>query len=428
MRTFITVWAGQVASQVGSAMTGFALGIFIYQLSGSVTQLAIVLLAANLPAILAAPVAGVWVDRIDRRIVMVVSDSVAGLGSLVLLVFAWQDNLTFWPVLVVAAFGSLAGAFQEPAYRASVVTLVPQENLGRANGLIEMGPALGTLFAPAIAGALILSSGIEVILLIDLVTFAIAVAALALVRFPKLASMLDADREPMREQVKEGFRYLRHRTGLLGLLIMAAFLNFFLVFANVLWLPVFLGFGNEAQVGLVMTMVGVAMVIGSVIMSVWGGPQRLVPTMLTLMAIGGLLLALSGTQPSLWFAGGAVFFFMMLIPLVNGMSQTLWQRKVDPGIQGRVFSTRRMIASIASPIAYVIAGPLADNVFEPLLLDGGRLAASVGEVVGVGVGRGSALLIVLAGISVSLTAGAAWLWPAIRNVETDIPDAVVVEA
>lgn len=427
MRTFITVWTGQVASQVGSAMTGFALGIFVYQLSGSVTQLAIVLLAANLPAILAAPIAGVWVDRIDRRIVMVVADSVAGLGSLILLLFAWQDNLTFWPVLVVAAFGSLAGAFQEPAYRASVVTLVPKENLGRANGLIEMGPALGTLFAPAIAGALILSTGIEVILLIDLVTFAIAVAALALVRFPKLAAMLDAEHEPMREQVKEGFRYLRQRTGLLGLLIMAAFLNFFLVFANVLWLPVFLGFGNEAQVGLVMTMVGVAMVIGSVIMSVWGGPQRLVPTMLALMAIGGLLLGLSGTQPSLWFAGGAVFFFMMLIPLVNGMSQTLWQKKVEPSIQGRVFSTRRMIASIASPIAYVIAGPLADNIFEPLLLDGGAWAESLGEVVGVGVGRGSALLIVLAGISVSLTAGAAWLWPAIRNVETDIPDVVVVE-
>jgi MFS family permease len=424
MKTFTTVWSGQVLSQVGSAMTGFALSIFVYQTSGSVTQLGTVLLAANLPAILLAPIAGVWVDRLDRRLVMMAADSAAGLGALALLSLAWRSELTFWPVLVVAAVGSAAGAFQEPAYRASIVTLVPKERLGRANGMIEMGPALGTLAAPAIAGAVIVAVGVEAVLAIDVVTFVVAVGVLAFVRFPRVASSELEALPSMRHQVVAGFAYLRQRSGLLGLLSMAAGLNFFLVFANVLWLPVFLGFTDEATIGLVMTGVGLAMVGGSIAMSVWGGPDRLVRTMIGLLVGAGLALAVSGTRPTLWLAVGAVMVLMFLIPIVNGISQTLWQRKVEPSIQGRVFSTRRMIASIASPIAYLAAGPLADGVFEPLLAPDGALAGTVGEIIGVGAGRGSALLLVFAGFGVMTVAGAAWFVPAVRNIERDVPDAI----
>ncbi len=425
MKTFITVWAGQVLSQIGSTMTGFALSIFIYQETGSVTRLATVLLAANLPAILLAPVAGVWVDRLDRRLVMMVSDSAAGLGALALLSLAWRSELTFWPVLVVAGLGSAAGSFQEPAYRASIVTLVPTDRLGRANGMIEMGPALGTLIAPAIAGALIVSVGVEAVLAVDVVTFIAAVGTLAVVRFPRLAPVEGRAARSMKLEVLEGLHYLRDRSGLLGLLSMAAGLNFFLVFANVLWLPVFLGLGDEATIGLVMTGVGLAMVAGSVVMSAWGGPERLVRTMVGLLVVAGVMLSVSGLRPSLWLAGGAVMAFMFFIPLVNGISQTLWQRKVEPAIQGRVFSTRRMIATIASPIAYVAAGPLADGVFEPLLAPDGPLSPSIGEIVGVGAGRGAALLIVLSGIGVVAVAGGAWLVPAVRNIERDVPDALL---
>ena len=425
MKTFVTVWFGQVVSQVGSSMTGFALSIFVYQISGSVTQLAMVLLAANLPGIILAPVAGVWVDRFDRRIVMMVSDAAAGLGAVALLFIAWTGELTFWPMVIVAAFGSAGAAFQEPAYRASIVTLVSKEQLGRANGMIEMGPALGTLMAPAIAGAIILTFGIEVVLAIDVITFLVAVGSLGVVKFPRLPSKGETSPAPLRTQLTAGFRYLRQRPGLLGLLTMGAGLNFFLVFANVLWLPVFLGFANEAQVGFVMTGVGVAMLAGSVVMSAWGGPERLVGPMIGMLAVVGVLLSLSGVQPSIWWAGGAVFAMMLMIPVVNGISQTLWQRKVEADIQGRVFSTRRMIASIASPVAFVLAGPLADGVFEPLLVEEGPLASTVGEIIGVGVGRGSALLLILAGLGVTVTALIALSVPAVRNIEVDIPDAVI---
>ncbi|MDH5420601.1 MAG: MFS transporter [Acidimicrobiia bacterium] len=425
MKTFVTVWAGQVVSQVGSAMVSFALAIYVFQISGSATQLSMVLLAASVPGLLITPIAGAWVDRLDRRIVMAVADSIAGLGSVTLLVVAQQKELTLGPIVAVALILSLAGAFQEPAYRASIVTLVPQENLGRANGMIEMGPAMGTLFAPALAGAILLTAGIEAVLLIDVITFLVAVIALAAVRFPQLKRSDRAVPTRLWTEIMEGMAYLRERGALLGLLTMTALLNFFLSFVNLLWLPVFLGFANEAQVGLIMTFAGVGMLIGSVTMSAWGGPQRLLPTMIGIMIVGGLTLSLTGARPSIWITGVAMFGFMFFTPLVNGISQTLWQRKVDAKIQGRVFSTRRMIGSIAAPLGLLIAGPLADGVFEPLLVESGALVDSVGQIVGVGVGRGSGLLVIIAGFGVSLTALIAWLVPTVRNIETGIPDAVV---
>lgn len=425
MKTFVTVWAGQVVSQVGSAMLGFALGIYVYQISGSVTQLSMVLLAVSIPGILIAPVAGAWVDRLDRRIVMAVSDSFAGIGSLVLLFLARQGQLTLGPILIFGLFLSLAGGFQDPAYRASIVTLVPKDNLGRANGMIEMGPALGTLLAPAFAGAILLTLGIEAILLIDFVTFIVAVVTLAFVRFPQLVKDEQAEPTRLKTEILEGWTYLRERGALLGLLTMTALINFFVSFVNLLWLPVFLGFANEAQVGLIMTLAGVGMLAGSIVMSAWGGPKRLLRTMISIMIGGGLLMSLTGARPSFWFTVAAMVGFMFGNPLVNGISQTLWQRKVEAKIQGRVFATRRMIGTIASPLGLLLAGPLADNVFEPLLLEDGALVDSIGQIVGVGVGRGSGLLVILAGIGFSLTALVAWLVPTVRNIETAIPDAIV---
>jgi hypothetical protein len=115
---------------------------------------------------------------------------------------------------------------------------------------------------------------------------------------------------------------------------------------------------------------------------------------------------------------------MAVVPIVNGTSQALWQTKVPLELQGRVFSTRRMIAQIATPVAFVSAGPLADRVFEPLLAEGGSLAGSLGQVFGTGPGRGSALLVTLTGLAVVVLAMVGWLVPSIRDIEVDIPDAV----
>lgn len=157
---------------------------------------------------------------------------------------------------------------------------------------------------------------------------------------------------------------------------------------------------GRLRFGLVMTGVGLAMVVGSVVMSAWRGPERLARTMVGMIVVAGLALFVSGLRPSLRIAGGSVMAFMFF--MINGISQTLWQRKVEPAIQGRACSTRRIVATIASPVAYVVAGPLADGVFD-----------------------GSALLVVLAGLGVVVVAAAARSFPAVRNIERDAPDAPV---
>lgn len=426
VRTFFTVWAGQLVSQVGSSMTGFALTIYVFQDTGSVTRLAMVLLSVRLPAILLGPVAGVWIDRLDRRIVMLVSDAVAGAVAAGLAVLLWSDLLRYWHILVLGAVASAAGSFQEPAYRAALPTLVAKEQLGRANGLVEMAPALGTLLAPALAGALLLAFGLAAVLVVDFVTFLAAVGTLMLVRFPQVAS--EQGRTTIRQEFLDGLRYLRDRRGLFGFLWIAAGLNLVLTLSNVLWVPVFLAFTNEATLGTILSLGGMAMLAGSMAMGAWGGPRRRVRGMLVFMMIGGLALGLAGLRPSVPVATAGVVGLMLVVPIVNGTSQTLWQTKIHPAFQGRVFSTRRMIAQIATPIAFVSAGPLADHVFEPLLAIDGPLTESLGGVFGTGPGRGSGLLVSVAGLAVIALAGLAWVFPAIRNIETDIPDALVDDA
>lgn len=390
MRTFWTVWAGQLVSQVGTAMTGFAMTIWVYQESGSVTRLAFMLLAVNLPGILLAPTAGVMVDRMNRRTVMLLADTAAGLGSLSLAVLFFTDSLVYWQILPIVAVSSAASAFQEPAYRAAIPTIVPKAQLGRANGLSDLGPAVGTLVAPAIAGGLLLAVGLGAVLAVDFFTFAVAALTLLIVRFPDVRQPAAAPRS-MWFEFREGIDYLRQRPGLLGFLVVAAGLNFVLTFANVLWIPVFLAFMNEAELGVVMAMIGGAMVVGSLIMGAWGGPERRVRGMLILMAVGGTGLVIAGLRPDPIVAVGGSLLLMITVPIVNGTSQTLWQTKVAPALQGRVFSTRRMIASSVTPVAFVAAGPVADGVFEPLLMPGGSLADTmVGEIWLTGTGRGSA--------------------------------------
>jgi MFS family permease len=422
-RTFLTVWVGQLVSQVGTAMTGFAMSIYVYQQSGSVTRLAVVMLGANLPAILLAPVAGVMVDRFDRRRVMLLSDAAAGAGSLALALLLLSGNLEYWHIIGATVVGSAAGAFQEPAYRSALPTLVSKAQLGRANGLVEMAPAVGTLVAPAMAGAVLLLAGPGAVLAIDFGTFLVAVATLSFVRFPQVAQPTGG-RRSIRAEALDGLRYLLDRRGLLGLLGIAAGLNFVFTLANVLWIPVFLAFTDEATLGTVMSGVGLSMVLGSVVMSAWGGPRHRVAGMLGMLAVSGAFLALAGLRPSLVTASIGAFGMMGIIPIVNGTSQALWQTKVAPAIQGRVFSTRRMVATIATPLSFALAGPLADGVFEPLLLEDGPLAGVLGPVFGTGPGRGSALLVTIGGLAVVMLSAFGWSMPFIRNLEREIPDAI----
>jgi DHA3 family macrolide efflux protein-like MFS transporter len=174
-------------------------------------------------------------------------------------------------------------------------------------------------------------------------------------------------------------------------------------------------------------LVGLGMLAGTLVMSVWGGPRRRIHGVLAFLAVSGLLMALFGLTPSIPVMALAGFGLMFVMPIINGSSQAIWQSKVAADVQGRVFSVRRMITLSISPAAYALAGPLADKVFKPLLMPDGALAAGVGQVIGVGPGRGIGFLFIVMGLLCSLVSLSAYLSPRVRNLEDEIPDAVQVE-
>ncbi len=426
MRTFTIVWAGQLVSLVGTNLTAFALGIFVFQQSGSVTQLAIVLLASHLPQIIITPFAGALVDRWDRRKAMILADAGAGLGTLLLVALYLTGSLALWNIAIAVAISGLFQAFQWPAYSAAMAVLVPKKQFGRASGLVQLAEALGELGGPILAGIVLAFSGIGLVFAIDVVTFFVAVAMLLIVRFPKPVKT-EAGAEgagSLWHETKYGFKFLIARHGLLALLLVFAVINFAFAFMEPLFIPLGLSLTSEAGLGTAFSVAASGMLIGSVVASAWGGPKRRVLG----LAVGGALLgaafAAIGLYPSIYWMTATFFIGMFVVPTINATSQALWLAKVEADMQGRVSAIRRFAAQVAMPLAFVLVGPLSDHVFEPMMADDGALAGSVGSVIGSGPGRGYALFFVVIGVSVMIASLAAWMYPPLRHLERDIPDVV----
>lgn len=228
------------------------------------------------------------------------------------------------------------------------------------------------------------------------------------------------------EEVRFGWRYLRvpQRHGLMALLVYFSMLNLIFGFIGVLIFPLILAYASASAVGTVFSVAALGIVAGSLVMSVWGGPKGRINGLLGSSMVLGIALMIVGSRASVPVAIAGASLAFLVIPIGNGSSQALWQVKVEPDVQGRVFAVRRLIAQIAAPFAYLAAGPLADNVFEPLFAEDGSLAGTVGEVIGVGPGRGIGFLFIILGLMAIATTVVAYLYGTLRNVERDIPDAM----
>ncbi len=423
MRGFFVIWAGQALSMLGSGLSGFALGVWVYQKTGSATQFAMIALAATLPAVLVSPLAGVLVDRWDRRRVMILSDLGAALGTAALALLYWRGALALWHILVASALGASLGAFQGPAWQASVTLLVPRAHYARASGLAQMAQAAASILAPLLAGVLMLAIGVTGVLLIDLASFLVAMASLLAVRIPRPAADAAGSARPgFWREARAGWAAIAERRGLRDMLLLFAALNFLLGMVNALAVPMLLSFTDAARLGGTLSVAGLGMLAGSLLLSIWGGPRRKIHGVLGFLILLGLGVALVGLRPSTALVTAGFFLVMFCAPIVNGSSQVIWQRKVPAGLQGRVFATRGMVAMAAAPLAYLISGPLADRLFVPLLLEGGALAGKLGHLLGTGPGRGIGLMFLLSGLFTSLISALAYLNRSLRHVETDLPD------
>jgi MFS transporter, DHA3 family, macrolide efflux protein len=428
MKTFNIIWLGQLASMIGSGLIGFALAVWIFEQTGQATPFALTALFGSLPRILLSPVAGAITDRWNRKKIMLVSDSLSGLVTLVTAYLLLTGQMNIWMVYVISFLGSIFAAFQQPAYTASIVMLVPKAQLTRANSMVQMGQAIETILTPILAGALFVTIGMRGIILIDVITYLIAILTLILVDIPQPARKTDAVSETIsiREDISFGWRYLAERGGLLGLLLYFAAVNFFLSLSGVMLGPLVLSFGSAASMGVAQTIMGVGLLAGSLLMSIWGGPKKnKIPAIIGFIFLASLGYLVAGFRPTMVFVGAGVFILTFFIPFASGPSSAIFAAKVAPDVQGRVFATRSMIAQSMMPLAYILSGVFADFVFNPLLVAGGALENTfIGDAVGVGPGRGIGLMIICSGLILLIVSGLAYANPRIRNIEMEIPDVI----
>ncbi len=428
MRGFVVIWFGQLVSMLGTGMTNFALSFYLFQSTGQATALTISIFAFAAPSILLSPLAGALVDRSNRKLVVILTDLAAGIVTIVWLIIVLRaGHLEPWQIYIGNAITGAFNAFQFPAFSAAVTLMIPKEQYGRAAGMLDFAGATSGILAPAFAGALLGPIGLAGIMSIDVVTFVFAIVAVLLVHMPQPAAepTPDGQRASLLQDSVYGFRYIMARPSLLGLQLCFTAINFIAAFGGVIVVPLILArTGNSAgALATVQSIAAAGGVAGGLLMSAWGGPKRRVRGVLLGMTAEGLLgpfiVGIARGIPG-WAFGS--FMSDGMIPIINGSNQAIWQSKVPPAVQGRVFATRRMIAQFSFPIATLFAGPLADRVFEPAMRAGGPLAATFGPLVGVGPGAGMGLMVMLSGLLGAAVGLIGYAVPAVRNVEDILPD------
>jgi MFS family permease len=427
MRSFLIIWIGQLVSLIGSQLTGFALGVWVYDQTRSVLWLALTQVAMQAPYVVLSPLAGVLADRWNRRTAMIVSDIGAGLGVLATAVLYNSNHLQPWMIIPINIWMASFNTLMWPAFTASVTTLVPKQHYGRANGFVQLGEALPQIAGPALAGALYVAIRLGNMALVDFLTYLVAATLMLLfVRIPKPQQTEDGSkaRGSIWQEMKFGWDYIIARKGLLSLLMFFLAMNFLGSVMGPLFMPLILDNWKADVLGYLSTLMGVGMLTGTLVMSAWGGGKRKIYTLLGAGAISALFLMAVGLRISIPLFAICGFGFMFTGPLVNASSQAIWQSKVAADVQGRVFAVRRTIAWSTQIFAPLLAAPLADYVFKPGIAAGGFLTPILGPIVGVGANHGVGLLISTLGFLSLVVCILAFFNPDIRNVEIDLPDHV----
>lgn len=428
MQKFKIIWLGQFVSIMGTSMTKFALMIWAYQQVGKASTLALMGFFSILPYVLLSPLAGSLVDRYDRKKIMIFADLGAGIVTALIFFFHMSSSLEIWHLYCAEALVGAFEAFQIPAYISSTTLLIPKEKYSQASGMRSFSSSFSKVFAPVFAGFLLTQIGIQGVMMIDIVTFCVAMGTLIIVQIPGLDRKQDGEEgeNSVWEDVKFGVLYLFEKRGLLLLLLVFVVVNFLAALTYFGILPAMIlarSGGNQMALATVQGMLGIGGLVSSLIISAWGVPDKKVLTILIAtglsFTLGDLLFAV-GATPLTW--GVAAFFASFCIPYIMGAENALWQSKVDPSVQGRVFSTKSMLQLVAMPAGYITGGFLADYVFEPSMANKGILSQMFGWIVGTETGAGMAVMFIFTGVLGLIICIVGFLVKDIRNLEINIPD------
>jgi MFS transporter, DHA3 family, macrolide efflux protein len=364
---FFTFWATQALSLFGSGLASFGLIWWITDSTGSATILATVSLAALLPGVLFGPVAGVLVDRFNRKAILICSDSVSALLALALVALFWSGHIQLWHIYIINILRALAGTLQFPAVQSSTSLMVPKEQLARISGLNQALQGLMMIAAPPLAAMLLSVLPLHTILGIDVLTAAIAILLLAGIRLPQptLGHAITNTVSTVWQDMRAGFSFLIRWPALLSVMCIAALLNLMLAPAFSL-VPILVTqhfHGSAMHLGWMNAAYGLGIIGGGTLLAVWGGFKRRILTALlgvTGLGIGSFLIGISPSN-----AFGLALTGMVMVGVMNAFANgpffAILQAIVPTELQGRVFTTLMSISMAMVPIGLAIAGPLADR-------------------------------------------------------------------
>ncbi|MGD2161958.1 MAG: MFS transporter [Anaerolineales bacterium] len=427
MRGFYVMWFGQFVSIFGSRMTQFAITIWAWDLTGTATGLILVGVITYLPGIFLSPFAGTLIDRWNRKLVLALSDLGAALSTVILLILFLTDSAQIWHLYATGALSSAFGAFQYPAYSAVVTTMVPKEQYARANGMRSVIGSASGIAAPLLAGALLAVVDIPTIMFIDLGTFIFAIITLLILHIPqpRLSKESEQARSTVWSETLDGLRYILNHRSLIAIFLYFTLSNIHSGFGYPLIAPVILAKTGDDSVilGIINSVDSVGLLIGGLLMTVWGGPRKRIHAINMSFIAWGLFGAfIFGPSWSLtfWILGSFVMSFVP--PIINSAYIAILQAKVTPEMQGRVFGIEYTLTAVSFPLSQLLAGQLADRVLEPALLPGGSLNDLLGPIFGAGPGAGMGLTIFIGGIIAIITGVVGYLIEPIREIETHMPD------
>jgi MFS family permease len=423
LRTYYLLVATQAVSQLGSRISFFAVGISVFSQTSHATPIAIIAFCQTLPWILGAGFGGALADRYDRRRLMIVANLGFTATSSLLLASVASGAFRLWHLYVLALITSTILTVETPAFQASVAMLVPDSHRNRANAIAQMtGPAANAV-APMLAGLLYTTVGVPGAILVDLATFFLAILVLASVRIPMPAKTAEgaAMAGAVWRQAFDGALYLWRRPPLLGLCLVVSLVAFLMGGLGVLILPYPLARAHSALAfGIVLGSAEAGAIAGAAAMAAWGGTRPRIHTVLPALFLAGLLLATTGVARNTPELSAAFFAFMFMLPFVNTASTSIFQAKVAPDVQGRVFAAIGQIAVLTMPLAFLLAGPLTDRMAEPAVHSPGWRA--VAWLVGSQPGAGMGLLLVIGGLATAALSLFAYALPAMRRLEATLPD------
>jgi MFS family permease len=401
---FLIIWFGQLVSTIGSGITAFALGVYVFQLTGLAADYSLVILAAFLPALLLKPVGGAMADRFDRRLLMIIGDSGSALSIFFIIAMLFVGVSGLWIVYLGSGLSSVFIALQNPAYKASVTDLVDKSFYSKASGLMQLAESARYLISPVIAGLLISVMDIKAVLLIDSATFLVAIATVSVIKNSLYENSQATNRQSFMMEFTEGLHYTFANKKLILLLTLVSFITFFIGVLQALLGPLILSFATAKTFGLAQTLMTTGMLISSLFIGIFSQSAKKISGLVIALFFCGIFFSLLGISRTIVNITLFGFLLFLSLPFVNTSLDVLVRSNVANRMQGRVWSIVSLISQLGLVIALASAGYLADKVFNPWLNHGGVLATSIGNFIGVGPGRGIGLLFIISGLFISLLA------------------------